>query len=224
MSSIYSSAIFDAADPTPELLYLVVRNGGTVDERFRLSWRLHLRAGGWPQRSRDLAAALDVHPTALSPSNFKLTPTALATAAHLFGVTTRFLISGDLSPEMRPAWLNEPSTQVALARAAGQRVRLLDPNLPPMWHEDTVWAILPLERIRAVATPAELGAIDAAAEFLQTHARQRQLLAPAISLSRDEWQMVLTSLSQSAVDGDAALDDPRLQLAARIHQQIGVVS
>lgn len=214
-----SSTTLAAIDPLPNLLLLAISAGGSVKDRFRVAWHMHLRSGASPQRGRDLATALNVHPSALSPSNFKLTASALAAAAKLFGVSEEFLIHGELGPGALPAWMERPCRMVALARKVGERVRSVDSKAPPLWDAAAVWVIVPLERISALAiTPAEREAVELVGPLLRDQAEAQGAAAPTLTLPATDWHLVLECLSNCALaTPTAALDDPRLRLAARIH-------
>ncbi len=175
---------------------------GASTPAVRLRWAME--RAGWAGSRSAFADRLGMHPSALAPSNFKLTDRARHQAAELLGVRPGFLaplpdLPADLPADLLPMW------------EAVQRVRALVAQAPG-WH--------PASAVARVAKPTSMSVDEAILGQLRERA-QADLSRPVpIALPLGQWCELLDALVDGAVTDRAELDDRRLRLARCLHSQL----
>ncbi len=155
---------------------------------------------------RALATALGVHPSAMSPSNFKLGTAARHEAAHLLGVPFGFL-------DDRPQWPADLPDGLIPVWQAVETVRRRANHTSRGWHLDA--SVLALS-VRAGDDALTTEALH------QMHLRARTRLATthAAQLTLEQWSLLLDVLVDSALADAADLRDPRYRIASLLQSTV----
>jgi len=189
--------------PREDLGFAVVSGDAHLADRLR--WAV--QHGPRPYTSiKAIATAIGAHPSALTPSNFKLSVSAGREAARLLAVPPGFLAEHPILPD------DLPETLMPEWRAIG-KVRDRAKRLGGGWLPEANLAALRPER---TDPPLVLAAFT----YLREQAL-RLLDSPAIiELTRGRWCEILEQLAEGAVAAGADLHDRRYRVAKLLHSAI----
>ncbi|MFM2089671.1 MAG: hypothetical protein RLZZ127_160 [Planctomycetota bacterium] len=169
---------------------------------------------------RSLAQAVGVHPSALSPSNFKVTPQELERLAQAVGVAGPFLVAGTAP---WPGWISAEVRAVERIRAAA-RALLGGRRGPDVWQPDAWLGLQDPETVmaccRARAVDVEPGLVSTLISVIR-ESGPRPDDAVTVTLPRRDWLAAIECLA-SYPGPEAPLDHPAWRVAARLHAAIVV--
>ena len=155
---------------------------------------------------RALAVTLGVHPSAMSPSNFKLGKAARHEAARQLSVPLSFL-------DDRPRWPDDLPVELGPVWQAVDTVRQRANHATRGWHLDAA--------VLALSVRADDDALTTEALRQLHHRATRRLATPhAAHLTLAQWSAVLDVLVDSALADAADLRDPRYRLASQLQSAV----
>jgi hypothetical protein len=185
----------------------------TCHERFRFAWdAAKIRLG----TLRELALRLDVHPSSLTRTNFKLSAQLRRTAAEEMGVAPGFLAAGATAAGDLPEALRAP-LQVAVAILAFAKCP--GPGQTVAWTHEAALINLRPAALRSKLVGHDGPLITAVHRALAKHAAQRLKRSATITLPLSDWSAIIDQLiSDTLADAPENLQHPRMQLACQLHR------
>lgn len=185
----------------------------TCHERFRFAWDAVKISLG---TLRELAQRLDVHPSSLTRTNFKLNTQLRRTAAEEMGVAPGFLAAGataaDDLPEALRAPLQVAIAILALAKCPGQGQEVT-------WTHEAALINLRPATLRSKLAGHDGPLITAVHRALAKHAAQGLKRSATITLPLSDWSAIIDQLiSDTLADAPENLQHPRMQLACQLHR------
>ncbi len=187
----------------------------TCHERFRFAWDAAKSRLG---TLRELAHQLDVHPSSLTRTNFKLSAQLRRTAAEKMEVAPGFLAAGataaDDLPEALRAPLQVAHAILALAKCPGQ-------SQEATWTNEEALINLRPAALRSKLAGHDGPLITAVHRALAQHAAQRLKRSATITLPLSAWSAIIDQLiSGTLPDSPENLQHPRWQLACQLHRHL----
>lgn len=187
----------------------------TCHDRFRFAWNAARPTAG---TLGGFAKLIGVHPSSLTPTNFKLNAERRCHAAVMLAVPQGFLAAGTTAVADLPTDLRAPYhiaiTILSLAMCPGQ-------SQTATWTWEAALIGLRPTTLRAKLKDQAPYLVTAVHRYLAKHAARSLKQSTAVTLSLTEWCTIIDLLvSDSLAEVPVNSQDQRLQMACRLHRHL----